>query len=60
MPQIAVDQPRIAHHAAPGVVGHQAAGLAHEQRHAEDLLDFTQGLGRTGLGNGHGLSGLVQ
>lgn len=27
------------HHTKPGIIGHQGIVLAHEQRHAEKLLD---------------------
>ncbi|MCY1448003.1 hypothetical protein D9M71_646480 [compost metagenome] len=60
MAQVAVDQPRITHHATAHIIGHQAAGQALEQRHAQHLLHLAQGLGGPGLGDGHGLGCLVQ
>ncbi|MNH30784.1 hypothetical protein D3C79_910960 [compost metagenome] len=59
MAQVAVDQPRIAHHAAPDIIGHQPAGLAQEQGHAKHLLHLAQRLGRPGLGDGHRLGRFV-
>lgn len=58
--QVAVDQARIARDAAPEIIGDQPFRLPFEQRHAEDVLDLAQHLGRAGLRDGDFLGRLVQ
>ena len=60
MGKVALDQPRIADHAAAQVIGLQALVGAQEEGGAQGALDLVQGLGGAGLRDGDAFGGLVQ